>query len=912
MKKLLIMAIIFGAFHLATAATTNVYVEDWGTVGAAAGGVPKSQNITLANVGWTEVAPAQPAGPPYIGIYYDSSAADNVTLAALPGRTVYFTLWTAAQTNSPNVPGMFYTTDAAGSGTYGDSSFTDINPTQYTNLTLSVEVYDQNGPNDQGYFAVQVGGSWYVSTNNPLPALALYPLFTNATLVYTNPANVWNNLSIGTTNATVGSVASLSLTSPITGIGIVEFRTTAGFDYNQLAITAYAPNPPPPTAPSITATAVTPQNVYVGGGASFTIQAAGTVPLTYIWETNGVPLSGARYLGLNSSMLTITNCNANDALPTYSVIVTNAAGSATNGGITLDVSTAPAGTLYAETFPYLGPGSSQLPINGAGWAGQGAAGTYGIYQVSDGLGTVSDYSGSATTNALYTDDILDTNQSGLPFLDINPASYAYVTLQANLAPGNGAGQVAGAVTVYWTVQMGGSNWYSSVIPIPVSLAAQNNFLTNQFAFNADETNWNNLTMTNATSVIIGSQASSAITNFGNITGAGLVFVFNATSPDMNLQSFAIVTNQVAVVAPIIGDAGTPNSQTVAAGGGVSFGVAVTGGGTPPFSYYWKTNGVVVFDGGRISGSATATLTIADLNSNDNDTIVAFVTNSAGSDESDNYFPVALTVTNPAIGLIYSEQFPFVGPVVNNYPVSGVGWVETVPFAPNALYQTTPEEGFGAVAASFASAGTNVYFATTTTDTNQSGLPFPNIDLAAYTNLSISVDIAPNSATASNVTAYLAVQLNGTNWYVAASALPVPAVSNSVFTTYTTLFSPVAANWDNLTVITNSGGVIGSPAASNLNGVMTGAGVVFATTGIGGSFNFANFVIMGSGLGGINVGPLTGGNINLSWVGNPVVKLQSSTNLNSSIFWQDVPGTYGLYSEPVTVTGKQAFFRLKSP
>jgi hypothetical protein len=26
----------------------------------------------------------------------------------------------------------------------------------------------------------------------------------------------------------------------------------------------------------------------------------------------------------------------------------------------------------------------------------------------------------------------------------------------------------------------------------------------------------------------------------------------------------------------------------------------------------------------------------------------------------------------------------------------------------------------------------------------------------------------------------------------------------------------------------------------------------------------------------------------------------------------VPGTYGLYSEPVTVNGKQTFYRLKSP
>jgi hypothetical protein len=193
------------------------------------------------------------------------------------------------------------------------------------------------------------------------------------------------------------------------------------------------------------------------------------------------------------------------------------------------------------------------------------------------------------------------------------------------------------------------------------------------------------------------------------------------------------------------------------------------------------------------------------------------------------------------------------------------------------------------------------------------LPFPNINLASYgspSSLNFSVDIAP-SFSSSNVTAYLAVQLSGTNWYVAASSLPVPTASDSpAFTTYNAAFNPVAANWNNLTV-TGAGGLVGPPAASNLSGVITGAGLVFVTVGTGGTFNFDNFVITGTGVGGINVGPLTSGNINLSWVGNPAVKLQSTTGL-SVPNWQDVPNTYGLYSLPASVTGPQKFFRLTTP
>jgi hypothetical protein len=97
----------------------------------------------------------------------------------------------------------------------------------------------------------------------------------------------------------------------------------------------------------------------------------------------------------------------------------------------------------------------------------------------------------------------------------------------------------------------------------------------------------------------------------------------------------------------------------------------------------------------------------------------------------------------------------------------------------------------------------------------------------------------------------------------------------------------------------------------LAGVLTGAGLVFVTINTGGNFNFDNFVITGTGVGGINAGPLTGGNINLSWVGNPAVNLQSTTNLTATN-WLDVPDTLGLYSLPVPVTGPRKFFRLVQP
>jgi hypothetical protein len=895
-----LFGVLFGALPLASAAT--IYTENWGSPNTTV----QTAN-TLGLVGWTVIANRQGGVGPYYGIYLAAGANDPALGLGLPVNTVYLTGLSGASTNQLGGPAMLYTTDTAGAGSAGNSAFADINPTLYTNLTFNVEIRVDGG-NCPNYFAVQVGGSWYVCTNNPFPTVNAgnYPVFTNWSMVYTNSANAWYSLTQGATSVTVGGPATPNFSSLITGIGIVEATNTApggnnGFNYNEIVINQ-GPGDFPSSPPVLAAVAVTPQYVYAGGGASFLPSFSGAPTLVYAWKTNGVNVAGARFLGANTTSLNITNASTNDALWTYSVAVTNFFGKATNDGLVLNVSTVPAGLLYAETFPYVGP-NGNLPITGAGWVSSASGTTaVGIYQDTPGKGDVFSYSPAATTNVYYTTTTNDTGLSGLPFAAINPASYPAITLQAGFVPGNGAGQVPGAITVYWAVAMNGT-WYASAQPVQITLTALSPYLNYQLGFNPAATNWNNLTIT-STGGIIGSQASGALA--GNITGAGLVIAHNtASGSDMNFQNFEILTNQFVGTAPSIGTT-FPLSVGVASGGGASFGVSATG--TQPFTYGWTTNGVPVQNGGRVSGATTATLTIANLNSNDNNMqIVAFVTNSAGFDESDSiYGATTLTVTNPPVGLIYSEQFPFVGPLVANYPISSVGWVEAVPSAPNALFQTTANTSEGAVFAYLGVPGTTVYYATTATDTNQVGLPFPNINLASYPSLNFSVDIAPSSS-ASNVTAYVAVQLNGTDWYVAASSLAVPTTTDSpTYANYTLAFNPAAANWKNLTV-TGSGGLVGPTAASKLSGVMTGAGLVFVTIGTGGNFNFDNFQITGTGLGGINVGPLTGGNINLSWVGNPAVNLQSTTNLIAN--WQDVPNTLGLYSLTVPVTGPQKFFRL---
>ena len=72
-----------------------------------------------------------------------------------------------------------------------------------------------------------------------------------------------------------------------------------------------------------------------GTNYTFAVDASGTAPLSYQWLKNGAPLVGA-----NGTRLALTNVQAADA-GTYSVVVTNAYGTANSQGASLTVDSNP-------------------------------------------------------------------------------------------------------------------------------------------------------------------------------------------------------------------------------------------------------------------------------------------------------------------------------------------------------------------------------------------------------------------------------------------------------------------------------------------------------------------------------------------------------------------------------------------
>jgi hypothetical protein len=95
--------------------------------------------------------------------------------------------------------------------------------------------------------------------------------------------------------------------------------------------TATDPTDPTATAPAITAQPAAASAV-VGQTATFTVTATGTAPLAYQWQKNGTAISGATQTSYTTPA-TVTADNG----ATFSVVVTNSAGSVTSNAATLTV-----------------------------------------------------------------------------------------------------------------------------------------------------------------------------------------------------------------------------------------------------------------------------------------------------------------------------------------------------------------------------------------------------------------------------------------------------------------------------------------------------------------------------------------------------------------------------------------------
>ena len=104
--------------------------------------------------------------------------------------------------------------------------------------------------------------------------------------------------------------------------------------------------PPPPVAPTISTQPVN-QTVLAGATATFSVTATGTAPLTYQWKKGGTAIAGA-----TSASYTTPATVVGDSGASFTVTVTNSAGTITSSAATLTVT--PVATALAYTDPTTG------------------------------------------------------------------------------------------------------------------------------------------------------------------------------------------------------------------------------------------------------------------------------------------------------------------------------------------------------------------------------------------------------------------------------------------------------------------------------------------------------------------------------------------------------------------------------
>jgi len=414
-------------------------------------------------------------------------------------------------------------------------------------------------------------------------------------------------------------------------------------------------------APAITSQPST-LTVTAGQAASFFVTASGSAPLTYQWKKAGTAISGATSATYTIAATTSTSAGS------YSVTVTNSAGSATSSAATLTVNpvvVAPAITSQPSSLTVTAGQAASFSVTASGsapltyqWLKSGTAisgatsATYTIAATtSTSAGsysvTVANSAGSATSSAA----ILTVNPD-LGLVELNPQSYS---AHGQNTPAEGIAQLFdGQVTTKW-LDFSGTTWVQIKLAAPAALQAYGLASANDYP-ERDPVSWtlsgsnDGTTWTVIEKRTAQSWASRFLTrDFILITPSAAYtqfrFDFQATTGSITqlaeLDLFGL-TGAALPVAPTITK--QPSSIAVTAGQSVSF--SVTASGTATLNYQWQKNGAT------IAGATNATYTIASTTSTDAASYSVVVTNSAGSVTSS---AATLTVYAPVIAPLITSQ-----------------------------------------------------------------------------------------------------------------------------------------------------------------------------------------------------------------------------------------------------------------
>ena len=448
------------------------------------------------------------------------------------------------------------------------------------------------------------------------------------------------------------------------------------------------------TGPSIT-TQPASATVTPGTSVTFTVVASGTATLTYQWNKAGAAISGA-----TNASYTIASPQAADA-GSYTVTVTNSAGSTTSSAATLTVNaaaTAPAintqpasisiTTGSSVTFTVVASGTPTLTyqwsknntaISGAtspsytiASAQASDAASYTV-TVTNSAGSVSSSAATLTVNAAATAPAFTTQPSSQTVTA--GASVTLTVVASGTSPlsyqwKKAGTTISGATSASYTIASAQSADASSYTCVVTNSAGSVTSNAATLTVNAAGTAPSITTQPSSATVSAGSTATFTVVASGTaplgyqwyknaniISGASSATYTITSAQAADAGSYVcIVTNSVGSagsnaatltvsavsVAPTI--ATQPVSVTVSAGGNAQF--SVVANGTAPLTYQWY-KGVVV-----ITGATTSNYALTGVQAGDAGNYTCVVTNSVGSATSN---AATLTVNSPATAPTITTQ-----------------------------------------------------------------------------------------------------------------------------------------------------------------------------------------------------------------------------------------------------------------
>ena len=623
---------------------------------------------------------------------------------------------------------------------------------------------------------------------------------------------------------------------------------------------------PAPVGPSIT-TSPTNQTVTAGQTATFTVVAAGTAPLSYQWQKNGVNIAGA-----TAASYTTPATTASDSGSTFAVVVSNTVGTVTSAGATLTVNPAP-----------VGPSITTSPTNQTVTAGQTATFTV----VAGGTAPLSyqwQKSGvniAGATAASYTTPATTASDSGSTFAvvvsnTVGTVTSAGATLTVNPAP---VGPSITTSPTSQTVTAGQTATFTVVAAgtAPLSYQWQKSGVNIAGATAASYT-----TPVTATSNS-GSTFAVVVSNtVGTVTSAG-----------------ATLTVNPAPVGPSITT--SPTSQTVTAGQTATF--TVVAAGTAPLSYQWQKSGV------NIAGATAASYTTpVTATSNSGSTFAVVVSNTVGTVTSAaatltvNAAPVGPSITtsptNQTVTAGQTATFAVVAagtaPLSYQWQKNGVNIA-----AATATSYTTPATATSDSGSTFAvvvsnSVGT-VTSAGATLTVNAS--PVAGIQVSS-SSINFGNEVVSNNSSQALIitntgTATLTItQVTETGSAFSVSGFSVPLnVSVGQKTTITVAFQPttVGAVSGNISIVSNapgsptSVGLSGTGIAATLTLGISPTSLSFGNVTTGTSSASQTVTITNTGNANVTISQLTLSGSGYSMTGGSApVTLSPSQNLTLSV------------------------------